>query len=107
MRQKTTNRKIITKVEDPSPFWDHEIEVGEVLYGDSAKHIFSICIKNNKKYISMSRWYWSKKAKAWILTNKGTTLRYEEFSNILDKLQESFERAKRLEREEAFSSEQL
>lgn len=105
MRQKATNKNTIGKAGESNRFWDQEVAIGEVPYGDAAKHVFSVCVKDNKKYITMSRMYRSKRANTWILTNKGTTLRYEEFPDIFDKLQESFQKAKDLEIEISSISE--
>ena len=42
----------------------------------------------------MSRWYRTKKENAWVLSNKGTTLLYEELPSIFEMLQTSFLKAK-------------
>lgn len=95
--KKQTRKKVMKKIEETNDFWEKEIEIGELPYGDSSKHVFSVCVKDGKKYVSMSRWYLSKKEKAWILSNKGTTLQYEELPAIFEMLVKTFNEAKELD----------
>ena len=49
MKKKAPSKKITKPIIETDNFWEQEIEVGEIPYGDSAKHVFSVCVKEGKK----------------------------------------------------------
>ena len=99
MKKKAPSKKITKPIIETDNFWEQEIEVGEIPYGDSAKHVFSVCVKEGKKYIAMSRWYKSKKDKVWVLSNKGTVLNFDELPPIFEMYIKAFEQAKTIDLE--------
>ena len=42
MKKKSTSRKTTKSTAETRTFWEQEVEVGEIPYGDGAKHVFTI-----------------------------------------------------------------
>lgn len=97
MKKKSPTKKRIKPIGEARTFWELEVEVGEIPYGDGAKHVFSICVKEDKKFITMSRWYQSKKDSVWSLSKKGTILSLDEIPSILEMYTKAIEQAKTID----------
>ncbi|MBP7247754.1 MAG: hypothetical protein KBA38_00940 [Negativicutes bacterium] len=97
MKKKSTSRKTTKSTAETRTFWEQEVEVGEIPYGDGAKHVFTICVKEDKKFITMSRWYKSKKDSVWGLSKKGTILSLDQLPSILEMYTKAIEQAKTID----------
>ena len=47
------------------PFWDEEKLVEEIKVSDASKYTVSACEKDEKHFISVTRWYTTKKSPDW------------------------------------------
>lgn len=67
-------------------FWDKEVFSGEIRISDVAKYTTTICFKDDKRFVSLTRWYCTKKNPDWKPKN-GIVLPLEKSSEIIRALQ--------------------
>lgn len=68
------------------PFWDKETLCSEIIPSITSKFTVCICFKEGKKFISISRWYCTKKNSEW-KPKTGIVFPYDSASEIVKALE--------------------
>ncbi len=72
------------------PFWDSESLSSEIPSGENSKYTVSVCQKDGKKFVSLTRWYRTQKSPDWRPKN-GVVLPYDKAGDIAKALKEAAE----------------